>query len=341
LYDVGAALLFMHSIRAIDSHTEGEPTRVFLDLGALGAARPVHEWLRAWRTADGGWQIPSELLALVGEPRAAPATVGAIVCPSSRPDHAGGVVFFSSAGALGMCGHGTIGLAATLRHRGHLGEGSHKFETPVGSVTVRLAASAVGSAGGGADDGRIEIDNIESYRYRAQVDVNVGGHTVRGDVAWGGNWFFVVDEQRDLDLARLDSQMAHTVAIRSALERDRVTGADGATIDHIALFGPPIGRDADSRNFVLCPNGAYDRSPCGTGTSAKLACLAADKRLAPGQVWRQESVLGSRFDAWYQPAGPSRIAPTIRGRAWITAETTLFVDPDDPARANGWTEMPT
>ncbi|MFO0828135.1 MAG: proline racemase family protein [Phycisphaerales bacterium] len=329
----------MKRVRAVDSHTEGEPTRVFHDLGAFGAPRPVGEWLRAWRTPDGGWQVPTDLLALVAEPRAAPATVGAILCPPSRPEFFGGVIFFNSAGALGMCGHGTIGLAATLRYQrtlggtlggalgGALGEGEHRFETPVGPITTRLT-----------DDSRVEVDNVESYRHQAGVVVNVGGRAVRGDIAWGGNWFFLVDEDRDLDLARLDAQLAHTHAIRAALDRDRVTGANGATIDHVALFGKPIAQDADSRNFVLCPNGSYDRSPCGTGTSAKLACLAADRRLAPGQVWRQESVLGSRFDAWYRPAADGRVAPTIRGRAWITAETTVLADPDDPARAGGWIE---
>ncbi|MBL9119461.1 MAG: proline racemase family protein [Phycisphaerae bacterium] len=314
----------------VDSHTEGEPTRVFLDDRAPFAGRTVADLLGAWRTPEGGWSVPQELLTLVAEPRAAVATVGAILCKPTRPDHVAGVVFFNCAGPLGMCGHGTIGLAATLRHLRRIEVGEHRFETPVGSVTARVR-----------EDGRIEVDNVEAYRHRAGVEVEVNHRVVRGDIAWGGNWFYIVDEDRDLDLARVDQQLAHGVAIRNALERDRIRGANGAVIDHIALFGRPVSRDADSRNFVLCPNGSFDRSPCGTGTSAKLACLASDRSLLPGQVWRQESVIGSRFDAWFrtEPGRGDAIYPTIRGRAWIVAETSLLLDPDDPARASGWAEL--
>lgn len=321
---------------AVDSHTEGEPTRVFLSLPAPLSGGPtatscftrtVPEWISLWRGDDGSWQVPADLLTLVAEPRAATATVGALWCAPSNPRAVGGVIFFNCAGALGMCGHGTIGLAATLRALGMLELGEHIFETPVGDVTVRILP-----------DGRVEIDNVEAYRHRAGVHLDVAGRAVRGDVAWGGNWFFIVDEDRDLDLARLDAQRAHTLEILDAIEREGLRGANGARIDHIALFGRAIASDADSRNFVLCPNGAYDRSPCGTGTSAKLACLAADRLLAPGQVWRQESVIGSRFDAWYQPGADGRIRPTIRGRAWVIGDVRLVLDPDDPARAGGWSE---
>jgi 4-hydroxyproline epimerase len=318
------------SYRVVDSHTEGEPTRTFVEAQASYAHRTVAELLNDWKTAEGGWAVPAPLLTLVAEPRAPAATVGAIVCRPTRPDHVAGVIFFNSAGPLGMCGHGTIGLAATLRHQGRIGVGEFRFETPVGSVTSRLR-----------EDGRIEVDNVEAYRHRAGIEVEVNHRVVRGDIAWGGNWFFIVDEDRDLDLARVDQQLAHTVSIRTALEREHVRGANGALIDHVALFGRPVSRDADSRNFVLCPNGSYDRSPCGTGTSAKLACLASDRLLLPGQVWRQESVIGSRFDAWFriEPGRGDAIYPTIRGRAWVVAESLLFVDPDDPARANGWAEL--
>lgn len=320
----------LHSYRIIDSHTEGEPTRVFLDDRPPHAGRTVAEMIAAWRTPEGGWSTPAEFLTLVAEPRAATATVGAILCRPSTPGHAAGVLFFNCAGPLGMCGHGTIGLAATLRHLGRIGTGEHRFETPVGDVTVRVR-----------DDQRIEVDNVEAYRHRAGIEVEVNHRPVRGDVAWGGNWFFIVDEDRDLDLARVDQQLAYTVAIRGAIEREGIRGANGALIDHIALFGRPVSRDADSRNFVLCPNGSYDRSPCGTGTSAKLACLASDRLLLPGQVWRQESVIGSRFDAWFtaRPGRGDAIQPTIRGRAWIMGEATIHVDPDDPARSSGWAEL--
>jgi len=177
---------------------------------------------------------------------------------------------------------------------------------------------------------------------------------VTGDVAWGGNWFFLVDATQfdpvpALALANVEALTDLCWRIRGALEAQGVTGADGAVIDHIELFAPAPaaapGKEAalgsggsagaaDARNFVLCPGKAYDRSPCGTGTSAKLACLAADVHLAAGATWVQESVIGSRFEGRWQPLAdaPGWILPAITGRAWITAESTLLRAADDPFR---------
>ena len=324
-------------VRTIDSHTEGEPTRVVLEgLGERTIDGHFAEWAqqaerRAAGEANAGGMPPPPpwLLSLVAEPRAAPATVAAILCRPRDPANAAGVIFLNSTGPLGMCGHGTIGLVRTLRELGRIGDGECRIETPVGLVTAR-----------GRADGRIEVDNVASRRFRAGVEVIVDGHPIRGDIAWGGNWFFMVEADMDLDLARLEQQLLFAGEIRDTLERHRVRGDGGAPIDHVAIFGNPIGESADSRNFVLCPNGSYDRSPCGTGTSAKLACLAADGRLAPGEVWVQESVIGSRFEARYRPGPEGQVLPTIAGRAWITARTELVVDPGDPATAAGWNEGP-
>ncbi|KQP36997.1 4-hydroxyproline epimerase [Pseudorhodoferax sp. Leaf274] len=307
----------MHRIQVIDSHTGGEPTRVVLagfpDLGQ-GSMAERRALLAAghdrWRAAT------------VLEPRGSDVVVGALLCAPQDPTAAAGVVFFNNSGYLGMCGHGTIGLVATLAHLGRIQAGAHRIETPVGTVTATLHA-----------DGSVSVRNVPAYRLHRQVAVALPGHgTVRGDVAWGGNWFFLVaDHGQRVDGGNLAALTAYTAALRLALAAQGVTGAEGAEIDHIELFADDP--EADSRNFVLCPGNAYDRSPCGTGTSAKIACLAADGKLAPGQVWRQASVIGSRFEASYEPGAHGQVIPTIRGRAHLSAEATLLIEDDDPF---GW-----
>jgi len=303
------------AVHVIDSHTGGEPTRVVVsggpDLPRLPLAelreilRREHDWLRS---------------AVVNEPRGSDVLVGALVVEPVEPACAAGVVFFNNVGYLGMCGHGTIGLVVTLAHLGRIGPGRHAIETPVGTVTAELHG-----------DGTVSVRNVPSYRFRRGVTVDVAGYgRMTGDVAWGGNWFFLVsDHGQEIALGNVARLTDCTTRIREALEREGITGEDGAEIDHVELFGPS--ERADSRNFVLCPGLAYDRSPCGTGTSAKLACLVADGRLAPGQSWRQESVVGSVFTGSVEVVDGA-IVPTIRGAAFVTAEATLVLDPHDPFR---------
>ncbi len=305
----------MQRISVIDSHTAGEPTRVIVDGGPdLGPGtlqqrfqrlRKQHDWLRS---------------ASVNEPRGADAVVGALLCPPDRPDSTTGVMFFNNVGYLNMCVHGTIGVAETLKHLGRMAAGRHRIETPVGDVTAVLHP-----------DGSISVENVPSYRLAAAVPLDVEGlGSIPGDVAWGGNWFFLCsDHGLDVNAANIDSLRLASLAIRRALVARGVTGADGAEIDHVELFGPALRDDCRSKNFVLCPGGAYDRSPCGTGTSAKLACLHADGMLAPGEIWRQESIIGSSFDGSVRVEGEILI-PTITGRAWLTAESTLLIDKTDP-----------
>ncbi len=302
-------------MRVVDSHTGGQPTRVVVE-GApdLGTA-PLAE--RRERLRHNFDRFRS---AVVGEPRGSETLIGALLCPPSDPSCATGVIFFDNSGYLGMCGHGTIGLIASLDYLGHIKTGVHRIETPVGIVTTELHAS-----------GDVSLQNVPSYRYRKNVivDVNGSGKFV-GDVAWGGNWFFVVDKHsEDLSLARVERLTDVTRAIRQALARDGVTGAAGEPIDHVALFGPPHRRDANSRNFVLRWGKSYGRSPCGTGTSAKLACLFEDGKLAEGETWRQESIVGTVFDGSVTVVDGA-ILPTIRGTAYLTADSTLIVDERDP-----------
>jgi 4-hydroxyproline epimerase len=258
--------------------------------------------------------------AVLCEPRGSDVLVGAMLVPPVDSTCAAGVIFFNNVGYLGMCGHGTIGVAVTLGHLGRIGAGRHRIETPVGIISFDYD----GSNG-------VTLDNVPSYRHAKSVTVDVAGvGLVTGDVAWGGNWFFLVSEHGErLDLSNAGRLTGITEDIRAALHCQGITGADGAEIDHVELFGPPRDARNHSRNFVLCPGGAYDRSPCGTGTSAKLACLAADDKLQPGVTWRQESIVGSVFTGSYRRDG-DRLIPTIGGEAFVTAEATLILDQRDP-----------
>jgi 4-hydroxyproline epimerase len=303
-------------MRAIDSHTEGEPTRLIVDGGPDLGNGPL-----AARRDRFAAQFDAVRSFAVNEPRGNDAVVGALLCEPVNPSCAAGLIFFNNVGFLGMCGHGTIGAAVSLAHMGRIGPGTHRFETPVGEVSVDLL---------GRND--VEIENVPSYRYLKDVSVAVDGFgTVVGDIAWGGNWFFLVgNSPHALAMSGIAELSRAADAVSNALAKSGITGADGARIDHIEFFGPPADPKAHSRNFVLCPGGAYDRSPCGTGTSAKLACLAADGKLAPGDLWIQESIVGSRFAARYRPGPDGQIIPRIRGRAFVVAETTLLRDPEDP-----------
>lgn len=305
-------------MRVIDSHTGGEPTRVILEGGPDLGTGPLSE-----RCARFAQDFDRYRTMCVLEPRSSDAAVGALLCAPHDPSCSVGVIFFNTSGYLGMCGHGTIGVAATLAYLGRLPPGEHRFETPVGAVTVNLL---------GANEAQIE--NVESYRYRKSVSVNVPGlGTITGDIAWGGNWFFLIDgAPAELILRNVSELTYASTKIRHALNATGVTGEGGAEVDHIEFFEKPTNSDADSRNFVLCPGGAYDRSPCGTGTSAKLACLAADGKLAPGEVWRQESIVGSRFTASYRQTEAGRIIPSITGSAYVCGETQLIFEDGDPFR---------
>ncbi|CAM5211238.1 4-hydroxyproline epimerase OS=Castellaniella defragrans OX=75697 GN=HNR28_002601 PE=3 SV=1 [Castellaniella defragrans] len=304
----------MKRISILDSHTGGEPTRLVLEgFPDLGTGTMAERRARFAEHYD-DWRK-----TVILEPRGSDVMVGALLCAPQDPTAAAGVIFFNNTGYLGMCGHGTIGLLVSLAYLERIQPGTHRIETPVGTVTATLH-----------DDGSVSVRNVPSYRYRKAVTVQVPGHgTVCGDIAWGGNWFFLVDApERIVPGADRAALTEYAAAIGQALEGQGIRGEDGGHIDHIELFGPDA--DVDSRNFVLCPGKAYDRSPCGTGTSAKLACLAADGKLAPGAVWRQASTIGSRFQGSYELGKDGAIIPTIRGNAHISAQSTLILQDDDP-----------
>ncbi len=310
----------MKTLNVIDSHTGGEPTRLVVSGGPELGGGTLAQRLDAFRTRYDDWRA-----GIVTEPRGSDVVVGALLCEPDRKECAAGVIFFNNVGYLGMCGHGTIGLVVSLAHLGRIGPGRHLIDTPVGIVEATLN-----------DDLSVSVRNVPAYRHRKDVTVEVPGFgALTGDIAWGGNWFFLVaDHGRSLDASNIPELTHFSAAIRDALIAAGITGANGALIDHIELFGPGSREGIDSRSFVLCPGNAYDRSPCGTGTSAKVACLAADGKLAAGTVWRQESVIGSVFEASYAQGGTqdgiATVIPTITGHAHIMAESRLCFDERDP-----------
>lgn len=296
-------------IQVIDSHTGGEPTRVVIAGGpSLGGS--IAEKVKTFAAEHDRFRS-----AVVNEPRGSDVLVGALLCEPEDPANCCGVIFFNNVGVLGMCGHGTIGLIATLAHLGRIGPGMHRIETCAGVVGATLY-----------EDGTVSLRNVPSWRRAQSVTVEVPGHgAVTGDVAWGGNWFFLVSGlQPAIGLSEVDALTEFTWRVRQA-----VNAGGFPEVDHVEIFGAPGDPANHSRNFVLCPGRAYDRSPCGTGTSAKLACLYADGKIGPGDVWRQESVLGSVFTGSVEPAGEG-VIPTITGQAWITGENTLLLNAADP-----------
>jgi len=304
-------------LRIIDSHTAGEPTRVVISGGPempeKGAAAA-----RAFLQENADWMRRS----LIDEPRGFDAIVGAFLCDPVDSSCVTGVVFFNNGGYLPSCIHGTIGVIRTLQHMGRIGVGSHRLETPVGVVVAELSAS-----------GNVTVENVPSYRTRKGLVLDVPGYgAITGDIAWGGNWFFLIAGQgppvRQSGIAEL---MAFTTAVRRVLDSSCIRSDQGERIDHVEIFAEPAeGVQADSQNFVLCPGGAYDRSPCGTGTSGKLACLAADGDLAEGEIFRQAGIVGTVFEGSYRRIDAESITPIVTGRAWITAESEIIIEPDDP-----------
>jgi len=305
----------MRRVTVIDSHTGGEPTRVVVSGGPeLGNDSLANRRERFKNDHDDFRR------AIVNEPRGSDAVIGALLCAPVDQSCVTGIIFFDRAGYLGMCGHGTIGVVATLAHLNRIGLGLHRIETPVGVVVAHLDENKT-----------VEVANVPSYRLAANIMIDVPGvGPVTGDVAWGGNWFFLVNEHsQELEFDNIDRLLDFTLRIREALARAGIKGSDGHEIDHVELFGRSQLPGVNSKNFVLCPSKTYDRSPCGTGTSAKLACLFADGKLKEGDVWKQESIVGSVFEGSIKVVD-NVVHPRIKGSAFITAEADLILDARDP-----------
>lgn len=323
----------MERILIVDSHTGGEPTRVVVESPIKLNGETMAERAQHFKS-----QFDNYRQAIVCEPRGSDIVVGALLCPPVNPGSVAGVIFFNNVSTLGMCGHGLIGVAVVLRYLKRVELGRYAIDTPVGTVHFELL-----------DENRVAIENVPSYRWKEKQVVEIfpgtsAAQTIHGDIAWGGNWFFICDDHGlPVNLDNLSQLNSVSLEIRKQLDRLEITGQGGQLIDHVELIGPGTPGRADAKNFVLCPGAAYDRSPCGTGTSAKLACMAADGKLAPGQVHRQESIVGSVFTGSYQlaserasdptsdSAGDSpRILPTLIGSAFVNSRAELLLDPNDP-----------
>jgi 4-hydroxyproline epimerase len=305
----------MKKISIIDSHTGGEPTRLIIDGGPDLGTGPLADRLKILKDKFDHFRT-----AAVCEPRGSDVLVGALACAPHDASCSAGVIFFNNVGYLGMCGHGMIGFIVSLAYQNKIRIGRHRIETPVGVVEVELHG-----------DHSVTVHNVPAYRYRKEVSIALAGDgSVTGDVAWGGNWFFLISEHgQNLSLANVDALTQFSWRVRQALEQQKVSGKDGAVIDHIELFGAAATAGNHSQNFVLCPGKAYDRSPCGTGTSAKLACLAADGKLAEGEIWRQESIIGSVFEGSYRYLADGQIIPSIKGSAFVNGIATLLINEHD------------
>jgi len=309
----------MKRIPFLDSHTGGEPTRL-VEAGApeLGQGSVAEKLARLKAEHD------SFRAQVLNEPRGSDVLVGALLATPADPTCQLGVIYFNNVGYLGMCGHGTIGLMASLSYQRRITPGTYRIETPVGVVEATLHPGGTENAYAN----RVSVRNIPAYRHLKQVPVEIDARTIHGDVAWGGNWFFLVhDHGLEVSLKNLEALTDFAWRVRAAATRQGIRGTGGQEIDHVELFAGS--HEADSKSFVLCPGKAYDRSPCGTGTSAKLACLYADGKLADGQVWRQQSVVGSIFEGRVQ-IQDGKVIPTITGEAWVMAEGQLLVDERDP-----------
>ncbi|SAL22610.1 hydroxyproline-2-epimerase [Caballeronia sordidicola] len=312
----------MKTLEFIDSHTGGEPTRLVVSGGPELGAGTLAERFHTLRELHDDWRT-----GVVTEPRGSDVFVGALLCEPDAPECAAAVIFFNNVGYLGMCGHGTIGLVVSLAYLGKIRAGSHRIQTPAGVVEATLN-----------HDGSVSVRNVPAYRFHHALTVDVPGHgSITGDIAWGGNWFFLAaDHGQEITASNIGRLTVFTNAVRNALQAQNITGANGALIDHIELFADSPREGIDSRNFVLCPGSAYDRSPCGTGTSAKVACLAEDGKLAEGEIWRQESIIGSVFEASYRRTNETNdmdktaVIPVITGRAHIMAQGQLCFDDTDP-----------
>ena len=312
----------MKRIPFLDSHTGGEPTRLIealpFDLGTGSVAEKLSR-LKAdhddFRTA------------VLNEPRGSDVLVGAYLVPPGDATCEFGVIFFNNVGYLGMCGHGTIGVIASLAYLGRVKPGTVRVETPVGVVEATLHPNEAGEEYAN----RVSVRNVPAFRHLKHIPVEIDGRTIHGDVAWGGNWFFLChDHGLDVSLNNLEQLTEFAWRVRETYTQMGITGLGGADVDHVELFASTP--EADSRSFVLCPGKAYDRSPCGTGTSAKLACLYEDGKLADGQLWKQQSVVGSIFEGRVNVVD-DKIVPTITGEAWVMAQGDLLMDERDPFKA--------
>ncbi|HET7356643.1 MAG TPA: proline racemase family protein [Nocardioidaceae bacterium] len=321
-------------LHAVDSHTEGMPTRVITGgVGVLPGATMFER--RRWFL-----EHSDDLRTLLMyEPRGHASMSGAILQPPTRPDADFGVLYIEVSGCLPMCGHGTIGVATVLVETGMVEVTepvtSVRLDTPAGLVVAEVAV----------EDGAataVTIRNVPSYAHRLGACVEVPGlGPVRYDLAYGGNFYAMVElAELELPFDRAEKQrlLDAGLAIMAAInDQDRPVHRENPEISgchHVALLAP--GSDEKhSRHAMAIHPGWFDRSPCGTGTSARMAQLHARGRLPLHREFVNESFIGTRFvgrlvEEVALADGTVAVVPTITGRAWLTGTAQYFLDPTDP-----------
>ncbi|RFA09799.1 proline racemase [Subtercola boreus] len=318
---------------AVDSHTEGMPTRVVTGgMGVIPGATMNEKRLHFMEHLD------DVRLLLMNEPRGHAAMSGAILQPSTRADADWGVVYIEVSGCLPMCGHGTIGVATVLVETGMVEVvepvTTIRLDTPAGLVIARVAVSD-----GHADS--VTIENVPAYVERLDAVIEVPGYgRVPYSLAFGGNFYAMVDLDAvslPFDRSRQNDIIEAGLAIMAAInEQDapRHPEIDGVDHCHHVEFIAP-GSDATlSRHAMAIHPGWFDRSPCGTGTSARMAELWARGELALDTDFVNESFIGSRFVGRLlrttEVGGRPAVIPTITGRAWVTGIGQYLLDPSDP-----------
>ncbi|MFW6692287.1 proline racemase family protein [Streptomyces sp. MAR4 CNX-425] len=319
---------------AVDSHTEGMPTRV-----VTGGVGVVPGATMAERRAYFAEHLDDVRRLLVNEPRGHAAMSGAILQPPTRPDADYGVLYIEVSGLLPMCGHGTIGVATVLVETGMVPVTEPvtrvRLDTPAGPVTAEVAVS-----GGRAES--VTFRNVPSFALELDAAVEVPGlGRVTYDMAYGGNFYAILPaDSLGIPFAKAEKQRMLDVglAIMAAVNEQRrpVHPADPgiAGCKHVQLTAPPAGGGADARNAMVIHPGWFDRSPCGTGTSARMAQLYARGELALGADFVNESLLGTLFTGRLEEetavGGVRAQIPAVTGRAWITGMGQYLLDPEDP-----------
>jgi len=322
-----------HTYFCIDAHTCGNPVRVVAGGGPMLPHAPMadrrqifmrdHDWVRR---------------ALMFEPRGHDVMSGSILYPPSAPDYDLAVLYIEVSGCLPMCGHGTIGTVTAALEAGLViprEAGRLALETPAGRVDVEYASD-------GPYVDQVRLFNVPSYQHAAGVRIEVAGlGEIVVDVAYGGNYYAIIEPQANW--AGLDSMGASDIQRLSPLVRRAAQAAVApmhpedariAGISHVMWCDKPRDPRADARNAVFYGEKAIDRSPCGTGSSARMAQLAAQGRLAVGDGFVHESIIGTMFDCRVEAAamvgGMAAIRPSVAGWARVIGHNTIYVDDRDP-----------
>lgn len=322
-------------LTTVDTHTAGEPTRV------LVAGLPFLRGSMAERRRQLQEEYDSIRTVLMHEPRGHAGMFGAMLMAPANPEADLGVVFMDTGGYLAMCGHGSIGAIAAALATGALERREPEtivvLDTPAGLVRARVETE-----GGGV--GRIAVENVPAFLWRSDAEITLGSRRLHVDIAFGGNFFALVPAHRlglTVEPCCLRDLVQQGMEIRAAIEEQlevvHPLEPDIDSVDLVEIYDEEPEEGIDCRNVVVFGDGQVDRSPCGTGTSAKMAALYAAGRLALGEPFVNQSIIGTCFTGRLlreeSVGGFSAVVPEIAGHAYVTGLQQFVIDPDDPLKA--------